>query len=559
MKIYKFALIVIVGMFSCSYSATSQNIIKNDAGLYGFTINLLQQMTENEDGNFVCSPYGIAALFRMYADGTDGNTLKQLEDVLGVGSAEIGEITKDIMLPSDAKGASMETANMVIYDSKKVRLLNTYSSNVISRYGADVISKSCEDQSTIDFIKQWALENTNGKVQPTGLELPLSPLSLYNIIYFKGEWQKSFDVKDTKQSAFYDSSSSAKTVDMMRGRGGDKCFGYYNTDDFQFVSMPYKDRVCNEGRMEKFSMYVFLPHKGKTICDVLRYLKSHNLEDIEKGVHECRINDMKYKEVYVNIHMPKFEMETEVDVKRLLGSLGVKDLNNVTRMIGRYADDVQSTQNAFIDVNEVNTEAAAVTRAGIIMTGPPVSRRIKNYYFNANRPFLYMIVNNDTHRVFFMGQYVQGTKKFGGEWKSIDFNGVVEDDDDKTEDVIVTSGIEDKSSEISCDGEEVFGEYEFDPSFPGGGEAMLKWMGQNLRYPEGKREEGVQGRVLVTFVVEKDGSLSNVTVMRSVDPALDEEAKRLISAMPRWQAGRIGDKVVRVKCTLPVTFRLDHP
>lgn len=94
------------------------------------------------------------------------------------------------------------------------------------------------------------------------------------------------------------------------------------------------------------------------------------------------------------------------------------------------------------------------------------------------------------------------------------------------------------------------------PTFPGGESAMYAWLGQNIVYPPAASEEGVQGRVVVEFVVGKDGSITNVRVVRPRHPALDKEALRVVKAMPNWIPGRNNGQPVKVTYTLPVTFKL---
>jgi protein TonB len=94
------------------------------------------------------------------------------------------------------------------------------------------------------------------------------------------------------------------------------------------------------------------------------------------------------------------------------------------------------------------------------------------------------------------------------------------------------------------------------PSFPGGLTALFQFLSQSIKYPVVAEENGVQGRVLVTFVVERDGSITDVKVVKSIDPSLDAEAKRVIRSMPRWKPGKQNGSAVRVKYTVPVTFRL---
>ena len=94
------------------------------------------------------------------------------------------------------------------------------------------------------------------------------------------------------------------------------------------------------------------------------------------------------------------------------------------------------------------------------------------------------------------------------------------------------------------------------PSFPGGMGALMSWLSQNIKYPVIAAENGVQGRVIVQFVVEKDGSITDVKVAKSVDPSLDKEAARVVKSMPHWIPGKQNGSAVRVKYTVPVTFKL---
>jgi len=102
----------------------------------------------------------------------------------------------------------------------------------------------------------------------------------------------------------------------------------------------------------------------------------------------------------------------------------------------------------------------------------------------------------------------------------------------------------------------VFDVVEQMPSFPGGMGALMSWLSQNMKYPPIAAENGVQGRVIVQFVVEKDGSITDVRVAKSVDPSLDKEAARVVKAMPHWIHGKQNGSAVRVKYTVPVTFKL---
>lgn len=104
--------------------------------------------------------------------------------------------------------------------------------------------------------------------------------------------------------------------------------------------------------------------------------------------------------------------------------------------------------------------------------------------------------------------------------------------------------------------EEIFQVVEDDPEFPGGLEALSKYLGENIKYPQLAKENNITGRVFVTFVVEKDGSVANVKVLRDIGGGCGAEAVRVVKAMPKWKPGKQRGKAVRTQFNLPVSFNL---
>lgn len=106
--------------------------------------------------------------------------------------------------------------------------------------------------------------------------------------------------------------------------------------------------------------------------------------------------------------------------------------------------------------------------------------------------------------------------------------------------------------------EEIFVAVEQQAEFPGGQAALMKWLSNNIRYPESAQQNDIQGRVVVKFVVEKDGSIGQATIAKGVDKDLDREAIRVVKKMPKWQPGKNNGVAVRSYFTLPVTFKLQN-
>ncbi len=106
--------------------------------------------------------------------------------------------------------------------------------------------------------------------------------------------------------------------------------------------------------------------------------------------------------------------------------------------------------------------------------------------------------------------------------------------------------------------EQIFVAVEQPAEFPGGMAALMRWLNNNMRYPEAAQQNDIQGRVIVNFVVEKDGSIANVKIAKGVDKDLDREALRVVKKMPKWQPGKNNGVAVRSYFNLPVTFRLQN-
>ncbi len=126
------------------------------------------------------------------------------------------------------------------------------------------------------------------------------------------------------------------------------------------------------------------------------------------------------------------------------------------------------------------------------------------------------------------------------------------DDDTEMEEYIPMEIEEEEATEA-----EIFTVVESMPEFPGGGTgALMQYLGQNIKYPPLAKESGIQGRVFINFVVEPDGSISNVRVLRGIGGGCDEEAVRVVEGMPNWKPGKQRGKPVRVSYNLPVKFTL---
>ena len=126
----------------------------------------------------------------------------------------------------------------------------------------------------------------------------------------------------------------------------------------------------------------------------------------------------------------------------------------------------------------------------------------------------------------------------------------------ESDDRIRTEPTQAKVADEDYEGETVYDIVEELPQFPGGMEELMKYLATKVKYPKSAQTEGIEGRVLVSFVVEKDGSITHSKVVNSASPELDAEALRVVKSMPRWTPGKEKGEVVRVKFNVPILFRL---
>jgi protein TonB len=132
----------------------------------------------------------------------------------------------------------------------------------------------------------------------------------------------------------------------------------------------------------------------------------------------------------------------------------------------------------------------------------------------------------------------------------IEIDAETDDDEEIEEQVIQEEEQEDEKED------EIFVFVEDQPTFPGGDEARIKYLQDNIHYPEMAKESGIQGTVYVTFVVEKDGRISNVKILRGIGGGCDEEAVRIIKNMPKWKPGKQRGRAVRAQFNMPIRFVL---
>ena len=505
---------------------SSDSIIKPTRNFNDFTINMFDHLHKDIDNNFICSPLGVASLFRIIQDGASGKTQKELGMALGVSSKEISEIALDLQ---DEDGYAMVKMANLLAVNDKYKVESQYTEAMKALYGAKVSRMDFSNSSSVNEINEWVYKNTGGMIGEIVEQLSSTAI-LYaiNTLYFNGRWKNKFE-GNTEKRKFIQEDGKKTIVDMMNNESK---YAYAGNDTFQIIRLPYKNRPGIGHKQNRFSMVIILPRKGKVLDDVMGYLHQHTLQDIYLTMSTQKVNVM----------IPKFNTDSELDVLSLLRSLGVRHLGDLSGISSEKIEISESKQIAKIRVDEEGTEAAAVTTGtGMALMAPESID--ETYFFTADHPFIYFIENEESGKIYFMGKFIKGRDASSEEMA------IIEHDDNDTRTVI-------KPKEY--DASHVFDVVETMPSFPGGMKALQGYIKKDLdKYKD--KTQGKYGRVVIQFVVDESGNITAPSILISVEPAIAKVAMKVIRNMLKWNPGFHHGKCVKVRYTLPVTFREDFP
>ena len=491
-----------------------------------FACNLFRTINKNRklsDGSIVVSPISVSYVLGMLNEGASGKTRQQITDVLGLnGSAQqINEYFKTMIhkVSRADSNITVQLANCIDVNSAMgISLIPQYKADMQQYYDAQIDALDFTQRSSLDKINNWCNKHTGGMI-PTAVDRldPDAVLYLLNAIYFKAKWTEKFNPEDTRIMNFTTQNGTVVKHNMMHRQTRTL---YGKNKICQMLYLPYGNK--------DFGMYVLLPVKGKTTADIIQGLSARELEQ--------QLNGMKDENV--DILMPRFYTSSETTLNHVLSAMGMPLVFTSRAELPNMAQGEKDLyvslidQKTIIEVNEKGTEGTARTLMRVLKDGdePP---KIEN--FHATHPFVYLIIEKRSGAIFFMGTYcgedcVQPAKSDGI--------------------VVVPHTIKEEIKE------EIYRSAEQMPRFPGGEAALVKYIQTHIKYPPTAAKNHVQGRVIVQFVVRKDGGVSVVHVVRSVDNDLDREAVRVCKTLPTFTPGRQNGKAVDVWYTVPVTFKL---
>ncbi len=373
-------------------SASESEIATVTAANNQFAFDLYSEY-KSKEGNIFFSPFSISTALAMTFEGAKGQTANEMREVFHFPADEnarkLGYSELFSKINAENKSYKLSTAN-ALWAQENYQFLDEYFETVKKYYNGGVTNLDFvrESESSRITINNWVEDQTNDKIKdliPRGLITPLTRLVLTNAIYFKGDWLKQFNEDETRDEDFRISSDETKKVPMMRRTDEEAKFNFTENEKLQILELPYSG--------EELSMLILLPKN-----DDLEYLEnSLTLENLEKWKKDLR-------EERVNIFIPKFKFETKYLMKEDLKKMGMPtafsgdaDFSGMTGIKDLFISAV--VHQAFVEVNEKGTEAAAAT--GVIMdklAPPSIS------VFRADHPFVFLIQEKETGSILFLGR-----------------------------------------------------------------------------------------------------------------------------------------------------------
>jgi len=376
----------------------SNNIEKLAEGNNQFALDLYEKIKQGSDGNVFFSPYSISTALAMTYAGARGETAEQMAEVLNFNLPEedlhraFGKLQSDLQADKQKKKFELHIAN-ALWGQKGYKFLDEFLDLTRENYGAGLkeVNFVRETEKARKTINEWVEEKTRDKIKDLikpGVLNKLTRLVLTNAIYFKGLWLIQFDKEKTKEAQFSVKPQKTVQVPMMYVK---EDFKYFSNDEAQIIELPYKG--------EQLSMLVFLPKEKGGLKSME---KSLTLRNIRKWT-----NKLQKQEVIV--YLPRFKFVAgPIELRGVLSDMGMKnafapppvaDFSGMTGSKDLFISNV--VHKAFVDVNEEGTEAAAAT--GVVMK---ITAIIENIIFRADHPFIFVIQDNSSKSILFIGRVV---------------------------------------------------------------------------------------------------------------------------------------------------------
>jgi serpin B len=372
-----------------------------------FSVSLYKQLNQNE-GNLFFSPYSISSALAMTYAGAQADTAKEMAKVLFFLSGQNGTHESFAALSDDLgsiqqKGdVELRIANS-LWAEQSFTFKDDFLNLVKEHYKSEINKADFKNNSVLaaQAINAWVEQKTNSRIKDLvspGVLNDLTRLVLVNAIYFKGKWQDEFKKDATQSQQFYTNATDSTPVELMYKKGD---FKYAEDDLCQILEIPYKGN--------DLSMLIFLPQAKDGLS---------SLENVFSYEY-LTLFQLQMPSREINVYLPKFKLEQSFSLNDNLKKMGMllafdnksADFSGMADLIpGQplYISDV--IHKAFVEVNEEGTEAAAATAVDVATTTAYQTSSPKTV-FRADHPFIFLIKDNKTGAILFLGRYVKPEPK----------------------------------------------------------------------------------------------------------------------------------------------------
>ncbi len=400
--------LVFIGLMACDWGGASDDV-KTTPNLRAlqayekemvfssskFSIDLFHQLMEHGEENHFFSPYSIHQALSMTMNGNEGEVLEEFIQLLryeGLSTEEANKAAKELtqFLKELDDKVNLNIANAIWYRDGYT-VYPVFKETVRDFYRAEIAALDMLDPQSVNVINNWISQQTEGLIKDMIDEIPPNAVMyLVNAIYFKGDWKYSFDVEKTQKAPFYISPSREVEVDMMQ-LGDAATFDFYAGNNFRYFEIPYSTG--------QFSMGIL------TGTD-------HNLDEITGLLTFENLEMWREQAVETNfiLKMPKFKMSKKMEnMKDDLIDMGLEKPfhfhpDNFTLLFENPHDELKISRvihDAFIEVDEVGTEAAAATVVEIVER---VSLPSGPTHITLDQPFIFFIQEKHSGAILFMGK-----------------------------------------------------------------------------------------------------------------------------------------------------------
>ncbi len=402
-------LALIIALIATANTYTQEKLVESNND-FAFKI---YHATKPDSVNFFISPFSMNIALSIANEGAKTSTRKEIDSLLSIKNIDNrslcysklvrkttnlndSDFKKCIQWSVDKKSKNEIFLANSLWINDAVDIDTKFIENIRENYKSEFFRFNKYNLAAANKqLNNWISKKTNGKItEIKGLDSEIM-LSIINAIYFRGEWDTPFDVKKTQEKKFYTLDREKTDVKYMRDQSH---YRYYEDSDIQCIYLPYK---CHQ-----FSMIVILPQKRYGILEIEKKLNSAYFK---------KIDSLSYS-LEVIVSFPKFKIESEIFPIEEIIKMGYPVMfSTKADFTGISSSDLLRIgaiiHKTFIEIDEKKTEAAAVTKVDMVVVGyggggnppPPPPPKI----FNADHPFIFLILDERTNAILFTGRFVK--------------------------------------------------------------------------------------------------------------------------------------------------------